>query len=289
MIALIRKHVLAGSKKNITAPYILVVMFIYAVVIIAQSIVFYDMATILIRVGACIAILLSFIAFERSALSITVVSFLSPLSIIILIAFATFDGEGGALLIFLHIIAATMVSFTYMQPKGVAFFVATISVVSFSILAVFNVNVLGEHFSMMHNYLYLAITLALNVLLYFFCKSHNDTITELIATRNEANKAAEIKSTFLSNMSHEIRTPITVVLGVSEIELQRYNIMPETKDSFSRIHNSAKLLLRLINDILDFSKLEDYKMSIQCEEYETASLISAVAHPYYAQDRKSVV
>ena len=281
MIALIHKHVLAGSKKNDTAPYIFIVMLVYAIVIIGQAIAFYEMDTILIRAGACVGILASFVVLERSSLSVTTVSFLSPLLIIIFIAIATFDGDGGALLIFLHIIAATMVSFSYMQPKGVALFVATVSIVSFSILAVLNINILGEPFSMVYNYLYLAITLALNVLLCFFCKSHKDTITELIETRNEANKASKSKSIFLSNMSHEIRTPITVVLGVSEIELQRGNIPSETKDSLGRIHDSASLLLRLINDILDFSGLEDNRMPIRHQEYEMTDLISAVAHPHY--------
>jgi len=77
-------------------------------------------------------------------------------------------------------------------------------------------------------------------------------------------------------MSHEIRTPITAVLGISEIQLQNGNLMPEVEDAFVKIHSSSNVLLSVVNDILDLSRIEAGKMTLVYEEYETASMISDV-------------
>ena len=100
-----------------------------------------------------------------------------------------------------------------------------------------------------------------------------------IQVAEESNKA---KSRFLARMSHEIRTPLTAVLGISEIQLQDLTLNPRVEDSFSKIHNSASLLLRIINDILDLSKIEAGKMDILQEEYEVASLINDASNLHVA-------
>lgn len=90
--------------------------------------------------------------------------------------------------------------------------------------------------------------------------------------KDEAERANEAKSLFLSNMSHEIRTPINAVLGMNEM------ILRECTDELilsyaENIRSSGKTLLFLINDILDMSKIESGKMEIIPVEYEPADLI----------------
>lgn len=90
--------------------------------------------------------------------------------------------------------------------------------------------------------------------------------------KDEAERANEAKSLFLSNMSHEIRTPINAVLGMNEM------ILRECKDELilsyaENIRSSGKTLLFLINDILDMSKIESGKMEIIPVEYDPANLI----------------
>ena len=86
--------------------------------------------------------------------------------------------------------------------------------------------------------------------------------------------ANEAKSAFLAVMSHEMRTPMNAIIGISEIELDRENALPETKESFNKIYNSGHTLLKIINDILDLSKIEASKLELTPARYETASLIN---------------
>jgi signal transduction histidine kinase/CheY-like chemotaxis protein len=92
-----------------------------------------------------------------------------------------------------------------------------------------------------------------------------------------AREASAAKSWFLSQMSHEIRTPLNAVIGLSEIELQRFkanNLPDSTRDNISRIRQSGVSLLGMINDILDISKIEANRFQLVPAVYETAPLLS---------------
>ena len=92
--------------------------------------------------------------------------------------------------------------------------------------------------------------------------------------RVEAEAANQAKSAFLSTMSHEIRTPMNVILGITEIQLQKEKLDPDVKEAFERIYSSSDLLLGIINDILDLSKIEAGKMKLVITRYKTANLLS---------------
>ncbi len=90
--------------------------------------------------------------------------------------------------------------------------------------------------------------------------------------KDEAVRANEAKSLFLSNMSHEIRTPINAVLGMNEMILRECS--DEQLLSYAgNIQSAGKTLLFLINDILDMSKIESGKMEIVKVEYDVENLI----------------
>ncbi|MDR0272334.1 MAG: response regulator [Clostridiales bacterium] len=91
--------------------------------------------------------------------------------------------------------------------------------------------------------------------------------------RHAAEEESRAKTQFLARMSHEIRTPMNAVLGITEMQMQKDNLSPETEDAFSRIYASSNLLLSIINDILDLSKVEAGKMEIVDEIYDTANMI----------------
>jgi signal transduction histidine kinase/response regulator RpfG family c-di-GMP phosphodiesterase len=103
-------------------------------------------------------------------------------------------------------------------------------------------------------------------------------ITDLIAAREQAVQASQIKSRFLAFMSHEIRTPMNTILGITEIQLQDETLPHHLKEAFQEVYNSGDLLLGIINDILDLSRIEADKMELNVAKYEVASLVSDTVH-----------
>ena len=90
--------------------------------------------------------------------------------------------------------------------------------------------------------------------------------------KDEAVRANEAKSLFLSHMSHEIRTPINAILGMNEMILRECSDR-QLLSYAANIQSAGKTLLFLINDILDMSKIESGKMEIVKVEYAPENLI----------------
>lgn len=78
----------------------------------------------------------------------------------------------------------------------------------------------------------------------------------------EANRANEVKTTFLSNMSHDIRTPMNAIMGYVSLAKENCEDSELIRDYLDKIDLSGKHLLELINDILDMSRIESGKMEI---------------------------
>jgi hypothetical protein len=92
------------------------------------------------------------------------------------------------------------------------------------------------------------------------------------AARDEADRANNAKSQFLSRMSHELRTPLTAVLGFSEL-LARDDLTEDQQESVRYIARAGRHLLELINEVLDLSRIESGNMSISPEPVAVAGLL----------------
>lgn len=90
--------------------------------------------------------------------------------------------------------------------------------------------------------------------------------------KEEADKASQAKTAFLSNMSHEIRTPINAIMGMNEMVLRKAEV-PEIQEYSRNIQFASKTLLSIVNDILDLSKIEFGKMELAEGEYELKQLM----------------
>ena len=96
---------------------------------------------------------------------------------------------------------------------------------------------------------------------------------KLSEAAQEANKANEAKSLFLSTMSHDIRTPMNAILGLNEMVLRDSG--EESIRMYSEgIRTAGNTLLSIINDILDFSKIEAGKMELINVDYSFGSVLN---------------
>lgn len=103
---------------------------------------------------------------------------------------------------------------------------------------------------------------------------------ELIAAKEKAEEAGDLKSAFLANMSHEIRTPVTGIIGFSEL-LSKKDLHPDRRKRYiSQIKNNGKNLVRLINDIIDISKLEAGQMCLTKTDFKPSVLLAEQAAFY---------
>jgi signal transduction histidine kinase/DNA-binding response OmpR family regulator len=102
---------------------------------------------------------------------------------------------------------------------------------------------------------------------------------DLIAARDAAEKAAAIKSQFLSNMSHEMRTPMNAIIGLSDLMLED-NLSPMHEEKLIAIKRSGKNLLRIINEILDFSKIEAGMIAIEKISFDLRQVVDVVVKTF---------
>lgn len=72
----------------------------------------------------------------------------------------------------------------------------------------------------------------------------------------EARKANESKSYFLSRMSHDMRTPLNAITGMDMIAASHINETDKVMESLNSILYSSKNLLELVNEVLDVSNFE---------------------------------
>lgn len=102
---------------------------------------------------------------------------------------------------------------------------------------------------------------------------------QLRQARDEAQAASLAKDQFLATVSHELRTPLTVIMGYTEILLEKaqHSAQPKTVKQLQKVDEAAQQLLSLIDDVLDFNKLETGQVTLRVTPFAVNDLITEVA------------
>ena len=117
----------------------------------------------------------------------------------------------------------------------------------------------------------------ITLLIYFFIENPDvKMVQKLEIAKDQADKANNAKTEFLSSMSHEIRTPLNAISGFSECILDAKTI-EEAKENAKDIVDASQTLLEIVNGILDISKIEAGKLEIINSPYDAPATFNELA------------
>jgi PAS domain S-box-containing protein len=112
--------------------------------------------------------------------------------------------------------------------------------------------------------------------------------------RDEARKAARLKSSFLANMSHEIRTPLTSIIGFAEIlGAEAGNLDSSGAESLEEkarlIERGGKRLLDTLEGVLNLSKLEAGQMELESQSIDLSDRTRQTVEEFESRAEKKGV
>jgi PAS domain S-box-containing protein len=93
---------------------------------------------------------------------------------------------------------------------------------------------------------------------------------ELIAAKNDAQKADRLKTEFLAQISHEIRSPLNIIINYSTL-LKEYfdeNSDPDIFEMFNGIDSAGKRIIRTIDLILNLAELQTNSYDFAPKEFD---------------------
>ncbi len=111
-------------------------------------------------------------------------------------------------------------------------------------------------------------------------KEHKRELEEanshLMEALEEARRASEAKSDFLSRMSHDMRTPMNGIIGMANIAMECLDDKERVREALQKIQSASRQLHMLINDVLDMSKIESGKIQLLREHADLKKLLESL-------------
>jgi PAS domain S-box-containing protein len=91
-------------------------------------------------------------------------------------------------------------------------------------------------------------------------------------TQEDADRANQAKSEFLSRMSHELRTPLNAILGFAQL-LELGSLSAKQREGIDFILKGGHHLLELINEVLDIARIEAGRLSLSLEPVSARKVV----------------
>ena len=92
--------------------------------------------------------------------------------------------------------------------------------------------------------------------------AHQLTDNQLQKAKEQAERANNAKSRYLTGISHELRTPLQAMLGYAQLLSRRKDMPPQHHSALQTIKRSGEYLADLIEGLLDISKIEAGRLDI---------------------------
>ncbi len=90
--------------------------------------------------------------------------------------------------------------------------------------------------------------------------------SQLLAAKEEAERASQVKSQFLSRVSHELRTPMNSIIGFNQLMEMDPDLNDNHQTFVGEIRSASNHLLALIDDVLDLSRIESQEILWSIED-----------------------
>lgn len=121
------------------------------------------------------------------------------------------------------------------------------------------------------------LTLTLAPVLYFLVfRKMQENMTRAQTLQDEAERANQAKSQFLSSISHELRTPLNAILGFGQLlKIEADSDTLSQQESISHILSAGHHLSGLIEQILDLARIDIGKWEINTQPLSIAGLASS--------------
>lgn len=95
---------------------------------------------------------------------------------------------------------------------------------------------------------------------------------------DEAKKANQAKSSFLSSVSHDMRTPMNAIIGYTDLAICHINDNNRVLNYLKKISSASDHLLCLINNVLDLTRIERGSLSLNIEKCNLNTLINEITN-----------
>lgn len=110
----------------------------------------------------------------------------------------------------------------------------------------------------------------------------------LKSAREQAERASQIKSEFLSMISHELRTPLNAISG-SVYSLLQDDHTSIQASALNTINFAVDNLIIMINDLLDYQKIEAGKLTLENNPMNLKNVVTQVINglEFHAKDSRN--